>query len=326
MTQAAGARELLLLRHGKSDWREPVADYDRPLKKRGKLGAQRIGAWLQEQALEPDQILASPAERALATAEKCVKAMGHTVAEVETDRQLYMASVEDLLAVLAKTPDSTERLLLVGHNPGLEQLVRALPAQPPATPEDGKLMPTATLAQLRFQGAWSELAPGTAELQRIVRARALSSEFPFPHGQAVDEWRQRPAYYYRQSAVIPFRCLDGQLEILLIGSSSGRHLSVPKGIVEPGLSDIASACREAEQEAGIRGQVQLPALGQYRQAKWGSWCEVTVYALEVTEQLPEPEWQERQRGRQWLSPVRASQQVRQPELGRFITKLTRLLN
>lgn len=68
--------DLLRLKHGKSDWNVPVDDFLRPLKERGKRGAQRIGAWLGEQSLVPDYILSSPAERACTTAEKCIKAMG----------------------------------------------------------------------------------------------------------------------------------------------------------------------------------------------------------------------------------------------------------
>ncbi|HBJ28222.1 histidine phosphatase family protein, partial [Cobetia sp.] len=69
-------RELLLMRHGKSDWSVAADDFHRPLKERGKRGAQRMGAWLAQEALVPDAILSSPALRARATAEKCVKSMG----------------------------------------------------------------------------------------------------------------------------------------------------------------------------------------------------------------------------------------------------------
>jgi len=70
------SRELLLLRHGKSDWNSGVTDFRRPLKDRGKRGAQRMGTWLWQQDLRPDLILSSPAERALTTAHKCCKSMG----------------------------------------------------------------------------------------------------------------------------------------------------------------------------------------------------------------------------------------------------------
>lgn len=169
-------RELLLLRHGKSDWRKPVADYDRPLRKRGRQGAKTMGGWLAQQGLEPDYVLSSPAERALSTAEKCVRALGHKASWVHTDKRLYLADADTLLRALQQLPADCQRALLVGHNPGLEDLVRALVVPPPPTPEDGKLIPTATLVHIRIPGDWHSLAWGAGELVQIVRARNLRVE------------------------------------------------------------------------------------------------------------------------------------------------------
>lgn len=150
-----------------------MADFDRPLKKRGRLGAQRIGAWLRAQDLTPDYVLASPAERALSTAQLCLRAMQPCEAWVRTDRRLYLADVDELLAVLTTVPDECRRLLLVGHNPGLEDLLALLSATPLEQPADGKVLLTATLAQLRFGGDWSGVTPGQARLLRMVRAKDL---------------------------------------------------------------------------------------------------------------------------------------------------------
>ena len=98
------SRQLLVLRHGKSDWSVDVSDFERPLKKRGKKAAQRMGAWLQQQDLVPDYIMSSPAERALNTAEKLTKAMGLTANQVHYDSRLYVAELKDLQAVLADCP------------------------------------------------------------------------------------------------------------------------------------------------------------------------------------------------------------------------------
>ncbi|SFL86648.1 phosphohistidine phosphatase [Marinobacter zhejiangensis] len=171
-------RELLLLRHGKSDWRQPVSDFDRPLRKRGRQGAKRIGEWLVEQALAPDYVLSSPAERTVSTAEKCVRALGRKAPWVHTDKRLYLADAEVLLAALQTVPGDCQRVLLVGHNPGLEDLVRQLASMPPQTPDDGKLMATATLAHFRVTGEWSEVSWGAAELVEIVRARMLAESVP----------------------------------------------------------------------------------------------------------------------------------------------------
>jgi phosphohistidine phosphatase len=81
-------RELLLLRHGKSDWGAGLEDFYRPLKDRGKRGAQRVGVWLARQEWIPDLIISSPAERALVTAEKACKAMGIDASGIRQDKRI----------------------------------------------------------------------------------------------------------------------------------------------------------------------------------------------------------------------------------------------
>lgn len=322
----AGYREILLLRHGKSDWSRDLPDFDRPLKKRGQQGAQRIGAWLQQQSLVPDYVLASPAERTRQTAELCCKSLGQQGASVQTDRRLYLADPETLLQTLARVPDECRRVLLVGHNPGLEELLLVLSQTSPVPSDNGKLLATATIAHLRLAlTRWSELSAGCGELVQLVRARSLPHRFPFPHASERQEWRQRPAYYYHQAAAIPYRLHRGQLEVLLTGSSSGKHWRLPHGPVEPGHSEISTARSRARDQGGVVGEVTLPCLGYFRWEKWGAECEVAVYGLEVQEVLEGLEWHEDSRGRQWLAAAKASQWVRQPEVGRFITKLVRML-
>lgn len=149
-------KELLLLRHGKSDWDTETTDFNRPLNKRGIRSAQKMGEWLEEQKLLPDLIISSPAIRALTTAEIVCEAMGLPVNSIQTDKRIYEASLTDLLQVLLQITGSTQRLLMVGHNPGFEYLVNHLaPAIP--IPEDGKLMPTAALAYLQLDIKWTLL-------------------------------------------------------------------------------------------------------------------------------------------------------------------------
>ena len=115
--------ELLILRHGKSDWSKSDTDFYRPLKDRGKRNAQQMGCWLAQQGLTPDIIISSPAERALTTAEKASKAMGQDTSLIKTVQAVYAAGLGDLLHVLSKLPDKHHRVMLVGHNPGLEDLL-----------------------------------------------------------------------------------------------------------------------------------------------------------------------------------------------------------
>lgn len=317
-------RELLLLRHGKSDWDSGDDDFNRPLKDRGKRGAQRIGVWLAQQHLTPDLVVASPAERALVTAQKTCKAMGNGDEGIQRDKRIYAADIDDLLAVLGDCPQDAGRVMLVGHNPGLEELLVWLANEVVPVPEDGKLLPTATLARLQMPVDWRTLVAGCARLDSITRSGTLPKKFPYPTPDG-KELRDRPAYYYTQSSVIPYRVRDGKAEILVIASSKKHHLVVPKGIKDPGLSPQASAAKEALEEAGIEGEVAETALGSYSCEKWGATCTVVVYPMKVTRLIAEEKWQENHRGRQWVSPARAVSQLQQKQLGPLVEKLVAML-
>jgi phosphohistidine phosphatase len=313
-------RELLILRHGKSDWGAGTDDFHRPLKDRGKRAAQRVGTWLLQQGLLPDHVVSSPAERALVTAEKAVKAMGMNARAIQLEPAIYEGTTGELLQVLAGCPDSAQRVMLVGHNPGLEELLIYLVQESIAYPADGKLLPTATLARMAIPDGWQGLHAGSAELLSVTRPGELPKKFPFPFPDG-PERRDRPAYYYTQSSVIPYRLQDGRPEILIISSSQRKHWVVPKGIKEPGLTPQESAAREAWEEAGIEGRVAEDALGSYRCEKWGAVCTVEVYPMEVERLVPEEEWEERHRGREWVAPELARRRLRQAELKPLITAL-----
>jgi phosphohistidine phosphatase len=317
-------RELLLLRHGKSDWSTGVDDYHRPLKDRGKRGAQRIGVWLAQQNAVPDLIVTSPAERALVTAQKLCKAMGFGDAGIQRDRRIYAAGIDELLAVLSDCPQDAGRVMLVGHNPGLEELLVWLARETVPVTDDGKLLPTATLARLQMPADWQALTAGCARLDSITLPGALPKKFPYPapHGR---ERRDRPAYYYTQSSVIPYRVRDGKLEVLVIASSKKHHLVVPKGIKDPGLSPRESAAKEALEEAGIEGEIAETALGSYTCEKWGATCTVAVYPMKVTRLIPEEEWEENHRGREWVSTEKAARELKQRELEPLVKKLEAIL-
>ena len=312
--------ELLLLRHGKSDWSAGTDDFHRPLKNRGKRGAQRIGAWLWQQDLVPDHIISSPATRARETAFKAAKSMGLGVANVQLDKRLYLPTTDELLDVLHGCPASAQRIMLVGHNPSLEDLLTQLASDAIAIPDDGKLLPTATVARLELDCEPAAIAGNCARLLSITRAAWLPKTFPYPAPDG-EEQRPRPAYYYRQSSVIPYRLKKGRLEILVIASSGNKHCVVPKGIHDPGLSAQESAAREALEEAGARGTVDDHSLGSYEVEKWGGTCTVEVFPMQVSELIPEAEWEETHRGRQWLPMEKAIRKLKQPALGPMIRAL-----
>ena len=167
------ARILMLLRHGKSDWEVDADDFNRPLKKRGKKAAVRIGLWMRKQKLTPGLIVTSPALRALTTAERAGEELGFADSEIIRDMRLYEAELADFKTVLSDCPADIGRVLLVGHNPGMEILLQYLVAGV-ETPEDGKLLATATLAVLKMPDDWTSLAEHCAKLVSITRSSSLS--------------------------------------------------------------------------------------------------------------------------------------------------------
>jgi len=318
------SRQLLLMRHGKSEWNREIDDFERPLKKRGKRGAQRMGAWLKVQKILPDFIICSPAERAYNTAAKLTKAMGLTVQDIYVDERIYEANLEQLQAVLADCPKEAKRVLVVGHNPGLEDLLYYLQAGQLAASEDGKLLATATLALLEMPEDWANLKKGSAKVISITRASQLAKLFPF-HGILGLEQRQRPAYYYSQSAAIPYRIIDKEIQILLVSASSKNHWLVPKGIIEPGCSASASAAMEAWEEAGVAGIISEQMLGFYQYEKWGKTCTVQVFPLAVTHSVADKDWQENHRDKQWLTVKKAATLIDQVALAELVLALAQQL-
>jgi len=130
-------RELLILRHGKSSWDSGLSDFKRPLKDRGKHAAQRIGNWMLQNDLLPDLVLSSPATRAIETARKCCKVMGIPGRSILQDRRLYAATGQALLKVLSEIPADRSRVLVVGHNPGLEAYLQIIDGEIEAVPTGG---------------------------------------------------------------------------------------------------------------------------------------------------------------------------------------------
>jgi len=157
-----------------------------------------------------------------------------------------------------------------------------------------------------------------------VRSKTLPDGFPFP-GPDGTELRPRPSYYYTQSAVIPYRFDDAQLQVMVVASSKKRHLVVPKGIQTPGMTPQESAAKEALEEAGVLGDVGDESLGSYEYVKWGATVTCTVYPMLVTEVIPEADWEEHHRGREWLPAVDAAERLKQPELGPMVLALAEKL-
>ena len=168
--------ELLILRHGQSATPAGTADFDRSLKARGKQDSARIGRWLIGNNLVPDFVISSPANRTLATARHACEAMDLKAETIHESRDIYLAELETLLRIVRNLPGGARRAMIVGHNPGLEELLAVLSKTGvSAHDESGRLQPC-TLAVLRLPGTWAGIAAQTATRLHLIRPSALPPE------------------------------------------------------------------------------------------------------------------------------------------------------
>ena len=169
-------KTLILLRHAKSGWDDPVArDFDRPLNSKGERAAFTMGRHARSLGLSFDRVIASPAVRVVETLTHFAEGYGRAI-EPEWEKRAYLASASTLLDLVQAQPDSIDRLLLVGHNPGLEELVLDLVPASGGGELRGEVaakFPTASLAVLGIGRSWQDAGTGLAELIRFVRPRDL---------------------------------------------------------------------------------------------------------------------------------------------------------
>jgi phosphohistidine phosphatase len=164
-------KTLLLMRHAKSSWKDQeLSDHERPLNKRGRKDAPRMGQLLCDRELIPQRILCSSALRAKQTAEALVEAAGNQAELMVLDR-LYLAEADEYISVLREQPDHLERLMVIGHNPGLETLLQML---------SGRIesLPTAVIAHLVLPiQHWTELSGETkGEMIEIWKPKEIEEE------------------------------------------------------------------------------------------------------------------------------------------------------
>ena len=148
-------KTLLVLRHAKSSWNDPtLGDHERPLNKRGRRDAPRVGELVREAGLKPDVVISSDAVRARMTAEAVAEAARYG-GEIVLDPHLYMAGPADILSLLTTVRENAETVMIVGHNPGLEELVEQLTGE-------RQDFPTAALAQIGLPiKQWRDLKRST---------------------------------------------------------------------------------------------------------------------------------------------------------------------
>lgn len=166
-----------LYRHAKSDWQDARArDFDRPLNKRGRKGADVMGRHIASHGIEWQRIIASPAARVAETVELGAKATGRSLPAI-WDRRIYLASSATLLDLIHEQEDDAAAVLMIGHNPGLEDLIFDL------VPDDGtsplrdiveEKFPTAAYAVLEIEAeSWADVCENSARLVHLTLPRDL---------------------------------------------------------------------------------------------------------------------------------------------------------
>jgi phosphohistidine phosphatase len=162
------------LRHAKSDWDSAApSDFERPLNKRGQKDAPRMGRWLHDRCLNPDLILASPAQRAKETILAMAEPMEFQESLITWEARIYEASRSTLVEILREVVDDHRRVMLVGHNPGLESLILYLTAGGDNTPPDYGFFKTASMARIAMPDHWVDIHQGSGKLLEMMHPREL---------------------------------------------------------------------------------------------------------------------------------------------------------
>jgi phosphohistidine phosphatase len=164
---------LLLLRHAKSSWDDALLDdHERPLAPRGRRAAEQIGGWLLQQDISPDLILCSSARRTRETLGSLLPAI-RGEASIRIEDGLYGAGRDELLHRVRAVREGASSLLLIGHNPGMQDAAALLAAGDPAGTEIGRSFPAGALAVFETKDGWGALEAGTVDVAAFVKPRDL---------------------------------------------------------------------------------------------------------------------------------------------------------
>ena len=163
-------RTLYLLRHAKSSWKDvTLPDFDRPLKDRGRKAAKRIGRYLAAEKLKDPIVVCSPAVRTRETADIVLRQANLRV-DVRFEERIYEASLRDLVHVVSEIPDEKQVAIMIGHNPGFEELLAYLTGE-------GRRMPTCALAKIKFEvESWKDIKEDAGALDWFVTPKELDED------------------------------------------------------------------------------------------------------------------------------------------------------
>ncbi len=167
-------KRLAILRHAKSDWGDAkLDDFDRPLNDRGWKAARRMGRELRDRGIEFDLVIASPAARVRETLDGLTEKLKPNV-EIRFEPRMYLASGEALLEILRELPEKLQAPLLVGHNPGLQQLVLDLARAGGDRNEVAHKFPTAAFVRIELPAErWPDVVHGSGRIAALILPREL---------------------------------------------------------------------------------------------------------------------------------------------------------
>ena len=161
---------LYLLRHAKSSWKDDsLKDFDRPLKGRGRDAAEQMGKRLASEKLQDAVLICSPAARTRETAKIVLKHSGLRM-DQRFDERIYEASLRDLLQVISEIPDDRQTAMMIGHNPGFEELLAFLTGE-------ARRMPTCALAKIKLEAeSWKDVRAGEGSLKMFLTPKGLPED------------------------------------------------------------------------------------------------------------------------------------------------------
>jgi phosphohistidine phosphatase len=165
--------ELLLMRHAKSDWSQNLTDIDRPLNERGRNDALKMGEHLRHLNIMPDRMLVSTAERTRETAMLLQQSISLTEQEIFYEQSLYLASFRTICEMASRYAEDDRRLLILAHNPGMDDAIYYLSEQRPTLTANGKLMTTSSIAYFEIASNDYLKRPGQNRLVDILRPASI---------------------------------------------------------------------------------------------------------------------------------------------------------
>jgi len=170
-------KTIYLARHAKSSWNSgAVNDFERPLSNRGEADAARIGEELYRLNWKPEKIIASPAIRAKQTCVSLCDQLDFPIINVQWNTDIYAAYMVTLLHILTSLPETTNSIMLIGHNPAIEELLIHLCGDETLqnqTQNNGKLFTTGNVAKISVTVPWQQVVMSEAKLERLLRPKEL---------------------------------------------------------------------------------------------------------------------------------------------------------